>query len=424
MSTIPSSLLTTKSQDGFNFEKLAARLVEETINAVLDELCDEVAKSEGVYRNGYRERKMQSLLGELSFRIPKLRVGYFDPSAVLERYSRSDKALISTVKDLYTQGLSTRKIEKTMKRLGVAKLSSKSVSNMCKTLDKEIENFMAESLEGVAIPYVWLDGTYIKVRESGINGSVCLVVAVGCDMEGRKRILGFDIVDTESYDSWKGFLEKIRERKFTGTKLVVSDAHAGLKHAIEEVFLGSAWQRCTFHLIKNVGQKITSTHKREIATKLISKVFDTDNPQELKARYHETIDIIEKMSPSAAKVLEEAELDAMAYLSFPKEHTLRIRTNNVCERLNREIKRRTNAVQCFPSKSSLLRLVGAFLIDKEEEGQGKSFINPKTLEKLFDEREMRKTQARAKLYFNEIPDDVLERSVNLMRAELEQLQAA
>lgn len=159
-----------------------------------------------------------------------------------------------------------------MKKLGVESLSSQSVSNITKELDSEVEAFMKESLEGKEISYIWLDGTYIKVRNEGMAGSVCLVVALGCDSKGKKYILGFDVVDTESYESWKGFLVKLKIRTFTGTKLVISDAHAGLKRAIEEVFLGAAWQRCNFCLMKNVKAKINSRTKRKIACHLKNSI--------------------------------------------------------------------------------------------------------------------------------------------------------
>lgn len=221
--------------------------LERTVNAIMDAQADEML-GEGNRRNGYRERKLATVVGEIVMRIPKLREGSYFPDELIRPYSRVDRAVVATVKEAYVRGLSTRKIEKVADALDFASLSPSRVSRMTAELDEEVEALLSKTTYGAEFPYLWLDATYINCRDEGHVQSKGVVTAIACDTDGDRRFVGFGVVDTESAPSWKAFLKDLRRRGVLGVRCVVSDAHGGLASAIREVFNGAAWQRCIVHL--------------------------------------------------------------------------------------------------------------------------------------------------------------------------------
>ncbi len=268
-------------------------------------------------------------VGEITMRIPKLRMGTYFPEDVVNRYSRTDRAVVAAISEMYTCGVSTRKVAKVAAKLGVERMSASQVSRICATLDAEVADLQGRCFEGLGFPYLWLDATYLKCRDEGHVESMAIVTAIACESDGYRRFVGFDCVDTESYGSWKAFLTDLRSRGLEGVRCVTSDAHAGLKRAIEEIFSGAAWQRCIVHLERNVCSLLRTRHQRAMAGKALKAVFKETDPAMVRCAYHVAIDEISKMSSAAGELLEEAELDALAYLDFPEQHRRRLRTNNV-----------------------------------------------------------------------------------------------
>lgn len=241
----PDMLAMPRFDDGaIDMQELLRRLAEQVVNAVMDAEADQLCGGGANSRNGYRERSLATCVGTLTLRIPKLRTGSFFPDDVIERYQRVDRALVAAVAEMYATGTSTRKVQRVAEKMGASRLSKDQVSAIAASLDADIEELCARPLDGSPVPYVWLDATYVKCRRGGRVASTAVVTAIGCDADGWRRVLGVDVVDTESYDSWLAFLRKIRGRGVSGVELVVSDAHGGLVAAAAEVFQGAAWQRC------------------------------------------------------------------------------------------------------------------------------------------------------------------------------------
>lgn len=248
----PDMLAMPRFDDGaIDMQELLRRLAEQVVNAVMDAEADQLCGGGVNSRNGYRERALTTCVGTLTLRIPKLRSGSFFPEDVIERHRRVDRALVAAVAEMYATGTSTRKVQRVAEKMGVSRLSKDQVSAIASSLDADIEDLCARPLDARAIPYIWLDATYVKCRRGGRVASTAVVTAIGCDESGWRRVLGVSVVDTESYESWLGFLRKLRDRGATGTELVVSDAHGGLVRAVGEVFQGAAWQRCAVHLMRD-----------------------------------------------------------------------------------------------------------------------------------------------------------------------------
>ncbi len=379
--------------------ELGRRQLEASVNQLMDWQADELC-GEGNRRNGYRERKLLTPLGEITLRIPKLREGTYFPDGLIRPYSRVDRAMVAIVKEAYVRGLSTRKIEKAADALEFGSLSPSRVSRMTADLDEEVAALAAERFEGEEFPYLWLDATYVKCREEGHVQSRGVVTAIACGADGSRRFVGLDVVDTESAASWKAFLLGLRRRGVSGVRCVVSDAHEGLVQAIAEVFQGAAWQRCIVHLERDVAGWFDKRGDRAAATAAMKAVFAQRDPMLVRAAYRHATGVIAAMRPRCGRLLEDAEADALAYLDFPYEHHVRLRTNNVQERANEEIKRRTKVVGVFPSRESMMRLVGSVLIDVNEEWMGARFIDAASLRGV----------ARSETARGPIPEDVLEKA--------------
>lgn len=362
-------------------------LLNSLISAKADEVCGAAYGERSLERtncrNGYRERSLLTSAGDIKVKIPKLRTGTFFPEDIIERYCRVDRALVAAVAEMYVLGISTRKVEEVAGSLGVSSMSKSQVSRLCECLDAEVAAFRRQRFDGVRFAYLWLDATYVKCRVEGHSVSQAVVTAIGLDDTGHKRFLGVDCVDTESHADWKAFLMDLRARGVAagkdGVQLVISDAHEGLKAAIAETFQGAAWQRCITHLMRNVAGHIHKKEDQRIAREAMKAAFAQKSPIMARASYQKATEEIMRLSRSAGEVLLEAEEEALAYLAFPVSHRTKIRTNNVQERANREIKRRTNVVQGFPSRKSLIRLVGAALIEADEEWSTRCVISKPSL---------------------------------------------
>ena len=380
------ALAIPRFEDGFvNMQELLRQLAESVVNEVMSAEADQLCEATGNSRNGYRERKLVTCVGTLTLRIPKLRVGSFFPDDVIERYQRVDRAIVAAVSEMYATGTSTRKVQKVAAAMGIERLSKDQVSAICEHLDSEVEELVARPLGTLRMPYLWVDATYVKCRRDRRVASTAVVTAIGCDEGGWRRVLGLGVVDTESYDSWLAFLRRVRARGVTGVQLVTSDAHEGLRRAIGEVFQGAAWQRCVVHLMRDCARAAGSGSLSRRVSRTVAPVFRLKDAGAVRAAYHIAIEMLESCCKDAARILEEAEPDALAYLDFPASHWKRLRTNNVQERANREIKRRSRVVQVFPSVKSLERLAGAVMCDMDEEWQDARYFSERKMAELYDE---------------------------------------
>lgn len=329
-------------------------------------------------RNGYRPRTLKTTVGDIELEIPRLRRGSYYPESVLTRWSRVDGALAALVVEAYANGVSTRDMALLAESLGVSSLSSSEVSRLASSLDAQVDELRGRDLSSVRCCYLWVDATYVRCRVEGRSVSQAVVTAIALGEDGRKRLVGLDCVDTESYEDWRAFLASIRSRGLRGLVLAVSDAHEGLRRALSEVFQGVAWQRCTVHLQRNVSDAVSRARNGRVVRELVKAVFAQGDELVARALYPRACDAIRALGEGkAAELLEGAREDAQQYLSLPPEHWRRVRTNNVQERANREIKRRYRSVQSFPSRGSLLRLVGAVMLGEEDSWHQHRVFSPK-----------------------------------------------
>ena len=372
----------TDGNGNADLRELARVLLETMVNAVMDAQADALCEDGANARNGYRERGLVTAVGAITMRIPKLRAGTYFPEGVIERYSRVDRAVAAAVAEIYRDGISTRKVQRVAERMGIPRLSADQVSAICRSLDEEVSALASRAFEGLDFPYLFLDATYVKCRRDGRVQSTAVVTAIVCGSDGVRRVVGFSAIDTETYAGWLGFCRDLRKRGVSGVRCVTSDAHEGLRRAVAECFPGAAWQRCIVHLERNVCSLLRTRRQRAMAGKALQAVFRESDPAVVRCAYHAAIDAIGEMSEEAASLLEEAEADALAYLGFPAEHRRRIRTNNVQERTNREIKRRSRVVQVFPSADSMVRLIGAVMAEQDEDWSSRRWIVPESLARL------------------------------------------
>ena len=312
-------------------------------------------------RNGYRSRRLDTTVGTLDLRIPKLRSGSYFPTDLLERYSRTDRALAAAVAETCVTGTSTRKVERVAAKFGVESLSKDQVSRLCAAVDGEVDAFLARDWSAMRLDCLFPGATYAGCRVSGRVRPGALVTAIGVGDDGRKHFVGLACANAESYASWRGFPRDLEGRGVRNVRLVTSDAHDGLVRAIREVYPEATWQRCIVHVKRDVLAKVDGREAQRRARAVMSPILGESDPTLVRALYHEAVDELASFAPSASRVLEDAEVDALAYLSFPREHRVKIRTNNVQERMNCELKRRAKVVQTFPSTESVLRLLGGIV---------------------------------------------------------------
>ena len=325
----PDILAMSRFEDGaIDMQELLRRLAGDVANAVMDAEADQLCGGGANSRNGHRERSLATCAGTLTPRTPKLRAGSFFPDDVIERYQRVDRALVAAVAEMCATGTSTRKAQRVAEKMSVSRLSKDQVSAIASNLDADIEDLCGRPLDGSPVPYAWLDATYVKCRREGRVASTAVVTAIGCDAGGWRRVLGVDMVDTESYDSRLAFLRKISGRGVGGVELVVFDAHGG-HVASAEVFQGAAWQRRTVHLMRDCMREAGSWQLRRRVGGIVSQVFRGRDAATVTAMYHAARDMLERCCPRAAAVLEEAEPNALADLNFPPTRWKRLRANNL-----------------------------------------------------------------------------------------------
>jgi putative transposase len=386
LTATPAGATMPRFQDGtINMQELLRQLAESVVNEIMGAEADQMC-GEGNSRNGYRERRLPACVGTLTPGVPKLRRGSFFPEDVLTRYQRVDRALVAAVAEACATGTSTRKVQRVARKMGIDGLSKDQAGAIARDLDADVEELLSRELSGVRVPYLWLDATYARCRREGRVASTAVVTAIGCDEHGRRRVLGVSVVDTESYDSWLSFPDAVKQRGVSGVRLVTSDAHEGLRRAIQEVFQGAAWQRCVARPVRDCAREAGSRQLGRRVYGIVAPIFRAKDADQAGAMYHLACEMLGECCPKAARVLEEAEPDALAYLDLPQSHWKRTRTNNVQERTNREIKRRSRVVQVFPSEASLTRLVGAVLCEQDEEWPGSRYFSEEKISELYEDR--------------------------------------
>lgn len=317
------------------------------------------------YRNGYRDRILHSRLGTLELHVPKLRQGSYFPS-FLEPRRLSEQALAAVVQEAWINGVSTRKVDDLVQAMGMTGISKSQVSELCKGIDERVESFLTRPIEG-EWPYLWLDATYLKVRKGGRVVSVAAIVACAVNQDGRREILGLGIGESEAKEFWIEFLCGLRQRGLSGVMLVISGAHEGLKAAIAQVF-SATWQRCRVHFMRNVLVCVAKSHQGLVSS-LIRQVFQQPDASRAHEAWRQVADKLRSKFAKAAAIMDNAEYDVLAHLDFPAAHRVKIHSTNTLERLNKEIKRRSNVVGIFPNEASIRRLIGAVLMEQNEEWQ-------------------------------------------------------
>ena len=325
----------------------------------------ERSAARGNSRNGYRERPWDTRAGEISLKVPRLRQGSYLPS-FLEPRRAAEKALVAVVQEAYLQGVSTRAVDDLVKALGASGVSRSEVSRLCEEVEGRVREFLSRPLEG-EFPFVWLDGTYVKVRDGGRIVSKAAILAVGLSSEGRREVLGMRVGHAESEPFWTELLRELLDRGLRGVRLVVSDAHAGLRRAVERC-LACSWQRCRVHLVRNLLAYVPQGRK-ELVAATVRTAFAQEGQREATAQWRQVADGLRASFPKVAVLMDEAEVDALAYMAHPKELWPMLASNNGLERLNRELKRRADVVQIFPTEGSVVRLVGAILMEQHDEWQ-------------------------------------------------------
>ena len=337
-------------------------------------------------RNGYRDRSWDTRVGSIELKVPRVRDGSFYP-VMLDPRKRAERALVAVVQEAYVQGVSTRRVDDLVQALGMNGISKSQVSRLCQELDGEVERFRTRRLEG-AYPYVWLDATYLKVRENSRVVSMVVVIAIGVRATGEREILGLDVGPSEDGAFWTAFLRGLLARKLSGVKLVVSDAHEGLKAAISAVMAGAAWQRCRVHFMRNALALVPKAAAQMVAA-TIRTVFVQPDAASAHEQWRRVADSFRTRYPRLSLLLDDAEADVLAYLAFPREHWRQIWSNNPLERLNREIKRRTDVVGIFPNQGAVIRLVGSVLAEQHDEWQvSRRYLSAESLAKLYEETEL------------------------------------
>ena len=372
-SALPELLAALRAGDGVDLIRDAVRmvfqeLIELEATGVIGAGRYERTEGRTNERNGHRPRTLATQAGDIELKIPKLAHGSFFPSLLAPR-RRIDQALHAVIMQAYVEGVSTRSVDDLVQALGIDSGISKSqVSRICAKLDVEVDAFRTRTLGHVAFPYVYLDATYVKARDSDLHQVVsrAVVIATGITATGDREVLGLAVGDSEDEAFWTEFLRSLKRRGLGGVRLVISDAHEGLKTSIRKMFQGASWQRCRVHFARNVLSRVPKGHQDVVAAALRT-VFVHPNKAEIAAAWDRTADMLAGQFPKVKDLMDTAKSDVLAFTAFPVDHWRKIWSNNPLERLNKEIKRRTNVVQIFPNDAAIVRLVGAVLAEQHDD---------------------------------------------------------
>lgn len=343
----------------FALQRLMEMDVEALCKAAYGERSEERINS----RNGYRDRTWETRAGTVDLKIPKLRSSSYFPG-FLEPRRTAEKALTAVIQEAYIQGISTRSVDELVKAMGMSGVSKSQVSRLCEEIDVRVNEFLNRPLEG-DWPYLWIDATYVKTRQAGRIVSVAVIIAVAVNTDGVREILGIATGASEAEPFWSEFLRGLTRRGLRGVKLVISDAHEGLKAAVAKV-MNASWQRCRVHFMRNA---LVHANKgqRQALVALINTIFAEETAEAASAKWRSVTDQLRAKLPKLADLMDAAEHDVLAYMAFPSAHRVQLRTTNPLERLNAEVKRRTNVVGIFPNERAIIRLVGAIMLEQNDE---------------------------------------------------------
>lgn len=381
------SELAAKSGDSDFLRTIAESVLQLIMEADVDGLIGAGRYERGdgrqTWRNGYRDRSLDTRLGTLNLKIPKMRQGAYFPG-FLEPRKMVEKALVAVIQEAWINGVSTRKVDELVQAMGMTGISKSSVSKLCKDIDERVNAFLKRPLSG-DWPYLWLDATYLKVREGGRIVSVAAIIAVAVNTDGKREIVGLHIGPSEAEPFWTSFLRDLVRRGLTGVKLVISDAHEGLKAAITRI-LSATWQRCRVHAMRNALAYVPKGQHTMVAAAIRQAFIQPDNAMQT---WRHVADQLRARWPKLGTFMDNAEADVLAYMAFPAQHRTKLHSTNPLERLNKEVKRRADVVGIFPNEDGIIRLIGAVLLEANDEWQllsrymqveAMAELNPPTIE--------------------------------------------
>lgn len=367
-----------------NRDEAVTKLLETVFDAVLkSEASEQIGAKEyertedrQTYRNGYRTRQLTTRVGSLTLHVPKFRDGTFS-TELFQNYERSEQALLLSLMEMVIQGVSTRKVATITETLCGTSFSKSTVSKLCTRLDPVVKEFRQRPLTD-SYPFVIVDAIYTKVREHGAVHSKGILIATAVNEEGQREVMGFEVGDSETYESWANFFSQLKERGLKGVDLIVSDDHRGLVKAIREQFQGVSWQRCQTHFSRNLLDKVSKQHRKHVHTRL-KDLYNSPTLKEAYQRNQSLITELESIAPKAATLLDESFVDITAVFALPEPYRKRLRTTNSIERLNAEIRRRERVIRIFPNEASIERLIGALLMEHHERWiSGKAYFSMDT----------------------------------------------